>query len=66
MAYLFRQRARVLIRLEFWCEEDLLNHPEDAGVVFVVEIPSEEFVGILEGIDVALGDGSGEGGCCLS
>ncbi|MFC9398077.1 hypothetical protein ACFTWS_33705 [Streptomyces sp. NPDC057027] len=66
MAYLFRERARVLIRLEFWREEDLPNHSEDAGVVFVVEIPSEAFVGILEGIDAALGAGSGEGGCCLS
>ncbi|WP_329111984.1 hypothetical protein [Streptomyces sp. NBC_01353] len=53
-AYLFREEDRLVITLSFWRGEHLLCHPEDAGVVFVVEIPSEEFVGILEGIAAAL------------
>ncbi|MDV9191111.1 hypothetical protein R6L23_23395 [Streptomyces sp. SR27] len=57
MAYLFREKDRLVITLEFWREEHLLSHPEDAGAVFVVEIPAQEFVGILEGISAALGAG---------
>ncbi|MEV7318423.1 hypothetical protein AB0N56_36585 [Streptomyces microflavus] len=53
-AYLFRVEDRLVITLSFGREEHLLSHPEDAGVVFVVEIPAEEFVGILEGIAAAL------------
>ncbi|MET9617170.1 hypothetical protein [Kitasatospora indigofera] len=56
-AYLFREKDRLVITLEFWREEHLLNHPEDAGAVFVVEIPAQEFAGILEGIAAALGAG---------
>ncbi|MFD5328147.1 hypothetical protein [Streptomyces sp. NPDC127092] len=55
MAYLFREEDHLVITLEFWREEHLVNHPEDAGAVFVVEIPAEEFMGILEGISAALG-----------
>ncbi|MFI9777370.1 hypothetical protein ACIHCV_22080 [Streptomyces sp. NPDC051956] len=54
MAYLFRQQDRLVITLEFWREEHLINHPDDAGAVFMVEIPAKEFVGILEGIAAAL------------
>ncbi|MFJ3435647.1 hypothetical protein ACIPMU_19095 [Streptomyces cyaneofuscatus] len=54
-AYLFREEDRLVITLSFWREEYLLSHPEDAGAVFVVEIPAKEFVGILEGIAAALG-----------
>ncbi|APS17514.1 hypothetical protein TK78_00090 [Streptomyces sp. Tue 6075] len=54
-AYLFRQEDHLVITLSFWREEHLLSHPEDAGTVFVVEIPAKEFVGILEGIAAALG-----------
>ncbi|GGT25276.1 hypothetical protein GCM10010222_79040 [Streptomyces tanashiensis] len=43
--------------MEFWREEHLLSHPEDAGAVFVAEIPAEEFVEILEGIAAALDAG---------
>ncbi|MET7982078.1 MULTISPECIES: hypothetical protein [unclassified Streptomyces] len=53
-ACLFREGDGLVITLEFWREEHLINHPEDAGVVFVVEIPAEEFVGILEGVAAAL------------
>ncbi|GFN02423.1 hypothetical protein Smic_09790 [Streptomyces microflavus] len=56
-AFLFREEDRLVITLEFWREEHLLNHPEDAGTVFVVEIPAEEFVGILDRIAAALDAG---------
>ncbi|MFH8738884.1 hypothetical protein [Streptomyces sp. NPDC017964] len=53
-AYLFREEDHLVITLEFWREEHLLSHPEDADAVVVVEIPAEEFIGILEGIAAAL------------
>ncbi|MFI9781364.1 hypothetical protein ACIHCV_43310 [Streptomyces sp. NPDC051956] len=53
-AYLFREEDHLVITLEFWREEHLLSHPEDADAVFVVEIPAEEFIGILEGIAATL------------
>jgi hypothetical protein len=56
-AHLFRDGGRLLITLQFWREEHLLKHPEQAGEVFGVEIPAAEFVGILEDI-VAVLDGS--------
>ncbi|MEU4081144.1 hypothetical protein [Streptomyces venezuelae] len=43
-----------MITLEFWREEHVVSHPEDAGAVCVVEIPAEEFIGILGGIVAAL------------
>ncbi|MFF1511932.1 hypothetical protein [Streptomyces sp. NPDC058326] len=60
MAYLFREKDHLVITLEFWREEHLFTHPEDAGAVFVVEIPAEEFIGILEGIAAALDASSSE------
>ncbi|MYS07587.1 hypothetical protein GTW71_14340 [Streptomyces sp. SID6041] len=54
IAYLFREKDRLVITLEFWREEHLLSHPEDAGAVYVVEISAQEFVGILEDIAAAL------------
>ncbi|MEV7558630.1 hypothetical protein [Streptomyces sp. NPDC089795] len=56
-AYLFREEDHLVITLEFWREEHLAGHPEDAGAVFVAEIPVEEFVGILEGIAAELDAG---------
>ncbi|MFD6877541.1 MULTISPECIES: hypothetical protein [unclassified Streptomyces] len=53
-AHLFREEDRLVITLEFWREEHLVNHAQDAGAVFVAEIPAEEFIGILEGIAAAL------------
>ncbi|MEU5166324.1 hypothetical protein [Streptomyces mutomycini] len=53
-AYLFREEDRLVITLGFWREEHLINHPEDAGAVFVLEIPTDDFIGILEGIAAAL------------
>ncbi|MFB7178856.1 hypothetical protein ACFCYI_14260 [Streptomyces sp. NPDC056257] len=53
-AYLFREEDSLVITLSFWRQAHLLGHPEDAGAVFMVEIPAEEFVGILEGIAAAL------------
>ncbi|MFB6783829.1 hypothetical protein ACFCX0_42730 [Streptomyces sp. NPDC056352] len=53
-AHLFHEEDHLVITLEFWREEHLLSHPEDAGAVFVVKIPTEEFIGILEGIAAAL------------
>ncbi|MEY2246483.1 hypothetical protein AB8A21_26705 [Streptomyces sp. BF23-18] len=60
-ACLFREGDLLVITLEFWREEHLINHPEDAGAVFVVEIPAAEFVGILEGVAVALDIGQSQG-----
>ncbi|QES03845.1 hypothetical protein [Streptomyces venezuelae] len=60
VAHLFRERDHVVITLEFWRAEHLFTHPEDAGAVFVVEIPAEEFIGILEGIAAALDAPSSE------
>lgn len=57
VAYLFREEDGLVITLEFWREEHLLSHPEDAGAVFVAEIPSHELIGILEGIAAALDAG---------
>ncbi|MFJ4343176.1 hypothetical protein [Streptomyces sp. NPDC088915] len=54
MAYLFREEDRLVITLDFWREEHLVSHPEDAGAVFGIEIPAEEFIGILEGIAASL------------
>ncbi|MFE2598722.1 hypothetical protein ACFXCZ_19845 [Streptomyces sp. NPDC059396] len=57
--HLFREEDRLVITLEFWRQEHLLNHPEDAGAVFVAEIPMEEFAGILDGIVAVLDTGQG-------
>ncbi|CAM5281952.1 hypothetical protein [Streptomyces atroolivaceus] len=54
MAYLFHEGDRLVITLEFWREEHLVHHPDDAGAVFGVEVPADEFIGILEGIAAAL------------
>lgn len=51
---LFRESDHVVITLEFWREDHLVNHPEDAGAVLVVEIPAEEFIALLESIAAAL------------
>ncbi|MFI1654798.1 hypothetical protein ACH4ZU_07630 [Streptomyces sp. NPDC020472] len=56
-AYLFRERDHLVITLGFWREEHLLSHPEDAGAVFVAELPAEKLIGILEGIAAALDAG---------
>ncbi|MFJ9647650.1 hypothetical protein [Streptomyces sp. NPDC101206] len=56
-ACLFREGDRLVLTFEFWREEHLLSHPEDAGAVFVAELPAEEFVGILEGIAAVLNTG---------
>ncbi|WP_438318651.1 hypothetical protein ACSHWO_34560 [Streptomyces sp. HUAS TT3] len=42
-ACLFREGDRLVLTFEFWREEHLLSHPEDAGAVFVAEIAAEEF-----------------------
>ncbi|MBP2586984.1 hypothetical protein J3A78_007462 [Streptomyces sp. PvR006] len=55
IAHLFREKDNLVITLEFWREEHLRDHPEDAGAVFVVEIQVQEFVRILDGIVTALG-----------
>jgi len=55
-AHLFRDGDRLVITLQFWRAEHLITHPEHAGEVFVAEIPTTEFVGILEDL-VAVLDG---------
>jgi hypothetical protein len=54
---LFRDGEHLAFTLHFWREEHLLRHPEHVGVVFVVELTVAEFVGVLEDLVAALGDG---------
>ncbi|MFJ6867593.1 hypothetical protein ACIQRS_25860 [Streptomyces termitum] len=57
LACLFREKDRLVVTFEFWREEHLRDHPEDAGVVFVAAVPVREFGGILDGITAALDAG---------
>ncbi|MER5779336.1 hypothetical protein ABT144_34640 [Streptomyces sp. NPDC002039] len=59
-ACLFREEDHLVITLEFLREEHLFSHPEDTGAVFVAGVPTEEFLGILEGIAAALDAVQGE------
>lgn len=59
-AHLFRNGDRLVITLQFWREEHLLKHPEHAGEVFVMEIPTAEFVGILEDLVAVLDGGQNQ------
>ncbi|MFJ8827666.1 hypothetical protein ACIREE_38740 [Streptomyces sp. NPDC102467] len=61
-AHLFRDANRLALTLQFWREEHLIKHPEHAGEVFVAEIPTMEFVGILEGLVAVLDDGQSPAG----
>ncbi|WP_377267558.1 hypothetical protein [Peterkaempfera sp. SMS 1(5)a] len=56
-AHLFRDADRLVLTLQFPREEHLARHPEHAGKVFVTQVPTEEFVGILEDLAAVL-DGS--------
>ncbi|MEU6853035.1 hypothetical protein ABZ901_24285 [Actinacidiphila alni] len=48
-AHAFRRAGRLVITVEFRRGEHVVGHRGgDAGSVFAVEIPAEEFVGILE------------------
>ncbi|MFH8729011.1 hypothetical protein [Streptomyces termitum] len=57
IACLFREKDRLVVTFEFWREDHLRDHPEDAGVVFVAEVSVREFVGVLDGITAALDAG---------
>ncbi|MER7764560.1 hypothetical protein [Streptomyces sp. NPDC097619] len=67
IAHLFREEARekareedrLTITLEFWREDHLREHPEDAGTVFVAELPVEELLTVLDAVATALGAGTG-------
>ncbi|WP_406482639.1 hypothetical protein [Streptomyces sp. NBC_01615] len=61
-AHVFCDADRLVLTLQFWREEHLIKHPEDAGEVFVAEIPRVEFVGILEDL-VAVLDGGPDREC---
>ncbi|MFD5572712.1 hypothetical protein [Streptomyces cadmiisoli] len=54
--HLFRNVDRLVITCEFWCEEHLLNDPRRAHQVYTVEIPTHEFVSILEDLAAVLDD----------
>ncbi|MEV6005685.1 hypothetical protein AB0M29_02655 [Streptomyces sp. NPDC051976] len=56
-AHLFHYGDRLVITLQFWRSELLVNHPHHAGEVFVVEIPTAEFIGILEALVATLDEG---------
>ncbi|MDG4857757.1 hypothetical protein P8605_06240 [Streptomyces sp. T-3] len=60
-AHLFRDADHLALTLQFWRGEHLNKHPEDAGEVFVAEIPTMEFVGILEDLVAVLDDGQSPG-----
>lgn len=53
MAHLLPEQDHLVLTLEFRSEEHLLDHPEDAGAFLVVEVPSGELIGIVEGIVAA-------------
>ncbi|WP_407917142.1 hypothetical protein [Kitasatospora sp. NE20-6] len=57
-AYLFGDGDRSVLTLQFWRKEHLTEHPEDAGEVFVAEIPTAELVGILDDLVAVLADPS--------
>lgn len=59
--HLFRVADRLVLTLQFWREEHLVRHPDHVGRVFVAEVPTEEFVGILEGLAAALDDSQDPG-----
>ncbi|MEY9842879.1 hypothetical protein [Streptacidiphilus sp. EB103A] len=50
----FRNADRLVLTAQFRREEHLFKHPEHVGKVFATEVPTEEFVGILEGLTAAL------------
>ncbi|WP_232248177.1 hypothetical protein [Streptacidiphilus rugosus] len=58
IAHLFRDADRLLLTVQFWREEHLIKHPEDAGKVLVAEIPTVEFVTVLEDLAVVLAGGA--------
>ena len=53
-AHIFRDGDHLVFTLQFRRGEHLLKHPEHEGEVFVVEIPTVEFVEILEGLVAVL------------
>lgn len=55
--HLFRGGDRSLITFQFRREEHLLKHPEHADEVFVAEILTAEFVGILDHLVAVLDRG---------
>lgn len=55
--HLFRDTDRLVLTVQFRREEHLFKHPEDAGEVFVVDIPTAQFVGILEDLVTVLDGG---------
>ncbi len=60
-AYLFRDKDRLALTVQFRRGEHLIEHPEGAGEVFVVDIPTAEFIGILEELVAVLDGGRGPG-----
>jgi hypothetical protein len=60
-AHLFRNADRLVLTLQFRREEHLVRHPDHAGKVFVAEVPTEEFVGILEDLAAVLDDSEDPG-----
>ncbi|QKW23423.1 hypothetical protein HUT16_33930 [Kitasatospora sp. NA04385] len=56
IAALFRDGDHLTLTFQFWREDHLLRHPEHAGRVFTVELPTAEFVGLLDRARAALDD----------
>ena len=54
--HLFRDKDHLALTVQFRRGEHLIEHPEGAGEVFVADIPTAEFIGILEDL-VAVLDG---------
>ena len=53
-SFLFRHNGGLVLTAEFWRQSHLRAHPEHAGVVFTADIPTDELIGILEGLVAAL------------
>ena len=53
-SHVFRDGDSLMITFQFRREEHLLQHPEHAREVFVIEIPTAEFVEILENLAAEL------------
>ena len=49
----------LVVTVQFWREEHLLEHPEHAGTVFAVEIQAAELADLLEDLVAVLDQGEG-------
>ncbi|MFD7897145.1 hypothetical protein [Streptomyces sp. NPDC059743] len=53
-AHLLRGQGRFVLTPQFRRGEHLIEHPKDAGQVFVAEMPAVDFVGIFDDLAAVL------------